>query len=273
MSADPTHKYDLLRARLSNLESALVAYSGGVDSTLLTFAAHVVLGEDCLAVQALSDTHPESEAEQAREVARQLGFNLIEVDTHELADPRFRSNTPDRCYYCKAEMFGMLRTIADTRGLKTVADGSNADDLSDHRPGSRAAAEYGVVSPLQDVGLHKDEVREVARMLDLPNWDKPSMACLASRFPYGEEIDDEGLLRVTHAEHLLRELGLKQFRVRAHGDLARVEVEPDEMQSAWEQRDDISRAIKEAGFQFVAQDLEGYRSGRMNDPLEKVAEG
>jgi uncharacterized protein len=265
MPADPASKYDRLRARVANLDSVLVAYSGGVDSTLVAFTAHAVLGAgSTVAALATSDTYPEAEVEQARMFARELGFNLIEVDTHELADPRFRSNPEDRCYYCKGELFGLLRTIADTRNLDAVADGSNADDPADYRPGSRAAAEYDVVSPLQDAGLHKEEVREIARMLGLPNWDKPSMACLASRFPYGEELTEERLQRVASAEGQLRALGLKQFRVRAHGDLARVEVDPAQMQFAWERRDVITEALKEAGFLYVSQDLEGYRSGSLN---------
>lgn len=268
MTADASSKYDRLRSRISNLGSALVAYSGGVDSTLVAFTAHAVLGPDsCLAVLATSDTYPNAEVEKALAYADELGFNLIQVDTHELADPRFRSNSSDRCYFCKGELFGLLRTIADTRYLKAVADGSNADDLSDHRPGSKAAKEFGVVSPLQDAGLHKHEVREVAQMLGLPNWDKPSMACLASRFPYGEELTEDGLQRVARSEQSLRDMGLRQFRVRSHGNLARLEVDPDEMQFAWDRRDLIGEALKAAGFVFVAQDLQGYRTGSLNAAL------
>ena len=262
-----TRKYDHLRNRIQNLGSALVAYSGGVDSTLLAFTAHAVLGDKCLAVLAISDVHTAGEMESARSTAKELGLRLHEVETYELTDPRFRVNPTDRCYYCKSEMFGMLRTVADARGIKWVLDGSNTDDASDHRPGRRAAREYGVVSPLLEVGLHKDEIRALSHELGLPTWDKPSMACLATRFPYGTPITEEGIERVGRAEQGIRELGIRQFRVRAHGDVARVEVEPEEMQRAWELRDAVTATVKAAGFTFAAQDLEGYRTGSMNDAL------
>jgi uncharacterized protein len=260
-------KYDELLEYLTGLESVLVAYSGGVDSTLLAFAAHAVLGEKCCAVLATSDTYPENEAAGARLLAARLGFKLIEVETCELADPKFIANGSDRCYHCKTELFGLLARVAADRGLAHVADGGNADDLSDHRPGRRAASELSVVSPLAQVGLTKAEIRELARDLGLPNWDKPSMACFASRFPYGERITDAGLARVSAAEQSLRELGLSQFRVRAHGTVARIEVAPQELETAWHMREQIAKEVREAGFAYAAIDLNGYRTGSMNEVL------
>jgi uncharacterized protein len=264
---DVSGRYDALLTRLGELGSVLVAYSGGVDSTLLSVAAHAVLGDRCLSVLAVSDVSSQSETDKARSLARNLGLSFLEVETHELIDPAFRENSADRCYYCKSELFGLLARVAEARGLAYVADGSNADDASDHRPGRRAGAEYGIVSPLQEAGLTKEEIRELARSLGLPNWNKPSMACLASRFPYGEPISEDRLAMVAGAEAALRKLGLRQFRVRAHGDVARVEVEAADMDRAWSMRGPISDAVKRAGFAYVAQDLDGYRSGSLNETL------
>ena len=261
-------KFERLKSRLAELSSLLVAYSGGVDSTLLAFTATLTLGEACLCVLAVSDTYPESEAVHARSVAGELGLTVLEVETNELVDPAFRANGPDRCYHCKSELMSMLRTIADTRGIRCVADGSNADDLLDHRPGRQAAAEFQVVSPLLDVGMTKSDIRLLARELGLPNWDRPSMAFLASRFPYGEPIDEGRLTLVASAEDALRGLGLRQFRVRAHGDVARREVAPEEQDVAWAMRERVAAAIRGAGFAYVAQDLEGYRSGSLNETLD-----
>ncbi|MDI6712038.1 MAG: ATP-dependent sacrificial sulfur transferase LarE [Anaerosomatales bacterium] len=266
-------KHENLCNRLRNLGSALIAYSGGVDSTLVAFVAHAILGDRALAVLATSDVHTAEEIAAARDTAKRLGFRLLEVDTYEMSDPRFTENTPDRCYYCKCEMFGLLKHVAEAHGIDWVLDGTNADDVSDNRPGRRAAIEHGVISPLLEVGLHKDEVRELSRMLDLPTWNKPSMACLATRFPYGTPISEDGLARVMQAEAALRSLGLRQFRVRFHGDVARIEVDPPEMEHAWALRDEIAAAVKQAGFAFAAQDLEGYRPAGSAAPAEGCDRG
>lgn len=270
---DASAKYDALLAQLASLESVLVAYSGGVDSTLLAVAAHAVLGERAAAVLAVSDVAPEGEIAAARALASDLGLTLIEVETSELVDPAFRENGPDRCYHCKTELFDLLVRVARARGLEHVADGSNVDDLSDHRPGRRAALEQGVVSPLQDAGLTKSDIRQLARTLGLPNWDRPSMACLASRIPFGTPITEERLAAVASAEQGLRELGLHQVRVRAHGDVARVEVAPGELERAWTLRVDMADAVRAAGFPFVSLDLEGYRTGSMNATLPGRQDG
>ncbi|MDO8847658.1 MAG: ATP-dependent sacrificial sulfur transferase LarE [Coriobacteriia bacterium] len=262
-----TRKYDDLRNRLHNLGSALVGYSGGVDSTLLAFAAHAVLGERCIAVLAVSDVHPAAEIDEARATARNLGLQLHEAETYELSDPRFQANPTDRCYYCKAEMFALLRTIATARGIAWVLDGTNADDTGDRRPGRRAAVEFGVVSPLLEVGLHKDEIRLLAEQLGLPNWDKPAGACLATRFPYGTPITEVALERIAAAEAAARALGLRQVRIRAHGNVARIEVDSAEMERAFALREQLAAGVKQAGFTFVAQDLEGYRSGSFDSEL------
>ncbi len=268
---DLERKLAQARAIIRDLHSVVVAYSGGVDSTLLLALCLEVLGpEKVLAVTARSETYPEAEQRESAEVAQALGARQRYVDTAELADPRFASNPADRCYFCKQHLFGDLRSIADEEGLSVVVYGANADDLGDHRPGMRAAAELGARAPLLEAGLTKEEVRTASRRLGLPTWDRPSMACLASRFPYGTPLTAEALRRVGSAEEFLRqEIGLRQFRVRHHDPVARLEVPPEEwdrvLDAAARQR--IVARLRELGYLFVALDLAGFRSGSLNDAL------
>ena len=259
--------YRALVSYLGDLESVLVAFSGGVDSTVVAAAALEALADRAQAVLSVSVLSPSGEADEARAIAASLGLPLIELESDPLADDAFTRNTPERCYACKASLFSRFTQVAHARGLAHVVDGENADDSGGHRPGSRAARELGVISPLRELGLTKSRIREVAREIGLPNWDKPSMACLASRFPYGHAIDGAGLHRVRQAERALTELGLTRLRVRAHGDLARIEIEPRSLAHAWESRDAISQAVKAAGFTWVSLDLEGYRTGAMDEVL------
>ena len=251
--------------RLRGLGSALVAYSGGVDSALLLALAREALGDRAVAFTAVSPAVPPDELDAARALARELGAEHLERPSAELLDPRYAKNPTDRCYFCKTELYGLAREEARLRGLSAVVSGTNADELRDYRPGLRAADEHEVVQPLAEAGLTKAEIRALSRQIGLATWDKPQQPCLSSRIPYGTEVTQERLEQLARAEMALRRLGLREFRVRWHGEVARIEVAEVELARLLSVRAEASRALREAGFQFVSVDLEPFRSGRLNE--------
>jgi len=270
MSSDDTaEKLNALRGILTDMRSVLLAFSGGVDSTFLLKVASEVMPDRVLAVTALSATYPQEEHKKACEMARRLGVRHLSISTDELSDPNFASNPVRRCYFCKKALFTRLREISAREDLACVIDASNLDDCSDYRPGREAAEELGVRSPLVEARLTKADIRALSREMGLPTWDQPSMACLASRFPYGEQITPEKLHRVEQAERMLRELGLGQVRVRSHGRLARIEVDEARVQELAMPgvRQEVLRKLKSLGFVYVTVDLEGYRTGSLNEVL------
>lgn len=256
-----------LRTLLRETGGIAIAFSSGVDSTFLLKVAHEELGEKAIAVTARSHSFPKREQDEAAAFCAREGIRQVVVDSEELAIPGFRQNPANRCYLCKKELFTKILEIARAEGLSAVAEGSNMDDLGDYRPGLQAVRELGIRSPLREAGLTKEEIRARSRRMGLPTWNKPSFACLASRFPYGEEITEERLQRVERAEQYLIDLGFGQVRVRLHGDLARIELCAGDIPKAVGQREKIHAALKEFGFAYVALDLLGYRTGSMNEVL------
>ncbi len=262
-------KEQKLREYIRELKSGVIAFSGGVDSTLLLKIALEELGSDnVLAVIGRSPSYPTRELEAAEKLARSLETPYKIIETEELSDPNYKSNPEDRCFYCKSELFDKLSAIAVENNLNHVLDGSNADDNKDWRPGQKAASKQGVLSPLQHNNLNKDDVRVLAKKLGLKNWDKPSMACLASRFPYGETIDEKSLNRIEKSEEFLLDLGLTQVRVRLDKDSARIEVLPSEFSLLLKNSEKITDYLKQIGFLYISLDLEGYKSGSLNKSLE-----
>jgi uncharacterized protein len=263
-------KHQRLLDLFREMESVVVGFSGGIDSTLVAAAAHEALGERALMVIAKSESYPKAELDLALDLARERGWHTRVVETSELENPEYQANDGRRCYHCKSELFTHLKAIAEAEGYAQIAYGANVDDMSDWRPGHQAARERQVRSPLYEAGMTKPEIREVAKRMGLPNWNKPAMACLSSRIPYGTPVTAETLAKIDAAEGVLRAEGLEQFRVRHHDTVARIEVPRSEFARLLdgETADRIVAGIKAAGYLYVTLDLQGFRSGSMNEQLK-----
>lgn len=271
LDAETSIKYECLQTILREMESALIAYSGGVDSTLLLKVAHDVLGERALGALAISPAYGPEETSEALAVARQLGIEVITLETHEVEDERYAANTFNRCYFCKTELFSRLEPLAKERNLRYIAYGVNVDDAGDFRPGQRAAREFQVRGPLKEAGLGKREIRAIAHYLGVPVWDKPAMACYSSRIAYGTKVDVAALQMVYQAEKLLHELGFHQLRVRHHDKIARIEVAHSEMARLLDEEINhaVTTGLRKIGYTYVTLDLLGFRSGSMNEVFLK----
>ena len=253
-------KYQSLREGMASLKSCVVAFSGGVDSTLVLKVAHDVLEGRVIAVTALSESLPGGELEEAEDLARTIGASHVVLRTFETQNPDYLANSANRCYFCKTEMYARVKSFAEGEGISLVLDGLNLDDLDDRRPGRAAAIEHGVISPLVEASLSKSEVRELSRQMDLPTWDKPALACLSSRIPHGTPITLQSLTQVDRAEAFLKTLGIRQVRVRHHGDTASIEVEPRDFTLMRTREGEIARRLKQLGFPNVVIDPEGYQT-------------
>lgn len=264
-------KFERLTGLLHDQNDLLVAFSAGVDSTFLLKAAHMALGQRAVALTASSPSVPPGELDAAKNFAATLGCRHIVLESHELDNPSYAQNPVNRCFFCKDELYRICRAQAENLGIQTIVDGTNLDDLKDHRPGLQAADQWGVRHPLVEVEMTKEDIRRYSRELDLPTWDKPSSPCLSSRFPYGTEIDLERLKKVGACEVFLKELRFREFRVRYHGDLARIEVAQNEIDRLFEKatRDAVVKRFKEIGFNYISVDLQGFRSGSLNEALPR----
>lgn len=268
MNGNLQGKYNKLLNILRSTGGLAVAFSGGVDSAFLVYAAHEALGGKLLAITAVTQSYPRHEAADAARILSQYGVKHEEITLDQLAIPGFCENGAERCYYCKYALFSEIKAEAAKHGITAVADGANTDDENDYRPGMRATAELGILSPLRSAGFSKLDIREASKELGIFTWNKPSYACLASRIPYGEEITAEKLAMVEKAEQALLDMGFKEVRVRCHGKLARIEVAENDFAKAAAHRKEIAAAVKNAGFLYAALDLEGFRSGSLNAALE-----
>jgi uncharacterized protein len=261
-------KENALRRIMRDLQRVLVAYSGGIDSTLLAVVAQQELGQNAVAVTAVSPSLPSADLEEAKMIAQQFGCAHVLIESHELENPDYQANTPLRCYFCKHEVYGELVKYARANDFAFIIDGTNLDDVGDIRPGRKAAAEYGVRSPLIEAQLTKQDVRDLARALGIPNWDKPSAACLSSRIPHGTAVTIQLLSQVERAEMIIHGLGIRQARVRHHGEIARLEVAPNDFEIVLAQRERIVEQLKAIGYTFVTLDLIGYRVGSLNELIK-----
>src|SRR5215470_9849978 len=263
-------KEERLREIFRELDSVIVAYSGGVDSSYVAYVANAELGPRAVCITGQSASLPEYQRAEIDQVVQKFGFQHEIIRTEELENPGYRANNPDRCFFCKDELYTKLESVARTRGIKSIVDGSTVDDLGDYRPGRRAASQHAVRSPLIEAGLSKSEVRELSRRVALPTWDKPASPCLSSRIAYGTTVTIERLSKVDRGEEILREFGFREFRVRHHDQLVRIEIAPAEMDRVLRKDllDELARRFRELGFKYVTLDLEGFRSGSMNEVLK-----